>query len=84
MKRIVVDEVMKGLRLDAFIAGQEESLSRMAVKKLIEDALYEITEGAYSPRQDSNFFSKETGQIYDINKKVRETDLKNGSRIILI
>ena len=54
------------------------------VKKLIEDALYEITEGAYSPRQDSNFFSKETGQIYDINKKVRETDLKNGSRIILV
>ena len=54
------------------------------VKKLIEEALFEITEGAYSPRQDSNFFSKETGQIYDINKKVRETDLKNGSRIILI
>ena len=54
------------------------------VKKLIEDALYEITEGAYAPRQDSNFFSKETGQIYDVNNKVRETDLKNGSRIILI
>ena len=54
------------------------------VKKLIEDGLYEITEGAYSPRQDSNFFSKDTGQIYDINKKVRETDLKNGSRIILV
>ena len=54
------------------------------VKKLIEEALVEITEGAYTPRQDTNFFSKETGQVYDINKKVRETDLKNGSRIILI
>ena len=53
-------------------------------KRLIEKALVEITEGAYSPRQDTKFFSKETGQVYDINKKVRETDLKNGSRIILI
>ena len=54
------------------------------VKKLIEDALVEMTEGAYIIKQDTNFYSKETGQIYDVNHKVRETDLKNGSRIILI
>ena len=54
------------------------------VKKLIEDALVEITEGAYIAKQETNFYSKETGQIYDVNHKVRETDLKNGSRIILI
>ena len=33
---------------------------------------------------DSNFYSKTTGQIYDVNSKVIDTDLKNGSRIILI
>lgn len=54
------------------------------VKKLIEEALVEITEGAYIIKQETNFYSKETGQIYDVNHKVRETDLKNGSRIILI
>lgn len=54
------------------------------VKKLIEQALVEITEGAYEMKLDTNFYSKETGQIYDVNKNVRETDLKNGSRIILI
>lgn len=54
------------------------------VKRLIEEALVEITEGAYIVKQDTNFYSKETGQIYDINHKVRDTDLKNGSRIILI
>ena len=54
------------------------------VNKLIEQALVEITEGAYIIKQDTNFYSKETGQIYDVNHKVRETDLKNGSRIILI
>lgn len=54
------------------------------VKRLIEEALVEMTEGAYIIKQETNFYSKETGQIYDINHKVRETDLKNGSRIILI
>lgn len=54
------------------------------IKNLIEEALTELTDNAYSPREDSNFYSKETGFIYDINKTVRDTDLKNGSRIILI
>lgn len=54
------------------------------VKKLIEEALVELTDGAYEMKLDTNFYSKETGQIYDVNKNVRETDLKNGSRIILI
>ena len=44
----------------------------------------ELTDNAYAPRQDTNFYSKETGDIYDVNRTVRETDLKNGSRIILI
>lgn len=54
------------------------------VKSLIENSLTELTDGAYTPRSDTNLYSKETGDIYDINKTVRDTDLKNGSRIILI
>ena len=54
------------------------------VKKLIEEALIELTDGAYEMKPETNFYSKATGQIYDVNKNVRETDLKNGSRIILI
>jgi hypothetical protein len=54
------------------------------VKTLIENSLVELTDNAYVPKEDSNFFSKETGDIYDVNKTVRDTDLKNGSRIILI
>ena len=30
------------------------------------------------------FYSKETGQAYDVNKTVKDTDLKNGSRVILV
>lgn len=54
------------------------------IKKLIEDALVDLTDNAYVPKEDTNFYSKETGEIFDVNKTVRETDLKNGSRIILI
>lgn len=54
------------------------------VKRLIENGLLELTENSYIIKEDSNFYSKETGQIYDVNKNVRETDLKNGSKIILI
>ena len=54
------------------------------VKKLMEDALTELTDGAYMPKDDTNLYSKENGLLYDINKTVRDTDLQNGSRIILI
>ena len=39
------------------------------IKKLMEEALVELTDNAYIIKQDTNFYSK---------------DLKNGSRIILI
>ena len=54
------------------------------IKSLIENSLQELTENAYTPRDDTNFYSKDTGEIYDVNKTIRDTDLKNGSRIVLI
>ena len=54
------------------------------IKDLIEQSLIDLTDNAYSPKEESNFYSKETGNIYNVNDTVRDTDLKNGSRIILI
>lgn len=54
------------------------------IKRLIEESLIELTDNAYTIKPETNFYSKETGQVYDVNKNVRDTDLKNGSRIILI
>ena len=54
------------------------------VKRLIEEELVELTERAYVISEATNFYSKDTGEIYEVNKTVRDTDLKNGSRIILI
>ena len=54
------------------------------IKTLLEQALVELTDKAYKPTEEANLYSKETGNIYDVNRTVRDTDLKNGSRIILI
>ncbi len=54
------------------------------IKRLIEEAVQEITDNEYEPSESTNFYSKETGMIYDVNHTVRDTDLKNGSRIILV
>lgn len=54
------------------------------IKRLIEESLVELTENAYKIKPETNLYSKETGEIYDVNKSVRETTLKNGSKVILI
>ena len=54
------------------------------IKRLIEQALLELTDNAYVASEDTNLYSKENGTIYDVNKNVRDTDLKNGSRVILL
>ncbi len=54
------------------------------VKKLLEQALVELSDKAYEPVEDTNLYSKENGEMYNVNHTVRDTNLKNGSRIILI
>ena len=54
------------------------------IKKLIEDSLSDLTGNNYIIREDTNLYSKDTGEIYDVNKTVKDTDLQNGSRIILL
>ena len=54
------------------------------IKKLIEDSLTDLTGNTYEIREDANLYSKDTGEIYNVNKTVKDTDLQNGSRIILL
>lgn len=54
------------------------------IKELIENGVIELTNNGYNRQEDTNLYNKETGMIYDVNQKVIDTDLKNGSRLILI
>ena len=54
------------------------------IKKLIENSINSLIDNDYEIREDANLYSKDIGEIYDVNKTVKDTDLQNGSRIILI
>ena len=54
------------------------------VKRLIEEGLVELTDNSYIIKENTNFYSKDTGDIYDVNLAVRDPDLKNGSKVIII
>ena len=54
------------------------------IKKLLERTLIELSDGSYVIKEDTNFYSKDTGMIYNVNHTVRDTDLENGSRIVLL
>ena len=52
------------------------------IKQLIEKSLSENDD--YEIREDSNLYSKDTGEIYDAQLLVKDTDLKNASRVVLL
>ena len=54
------------------------------IKRLLETSLKDLIDANYEIREDTNLYSKDTGEIYDVNKTVKDTDLQNGSRVILL
>lgn len=55
-----------------------------SVIKLLTKSVYQFTNGTYNPRKMPELYNKQTAEIYDINKKVGETDIRTGTRLILI
>ena len=53
------------------------------IKQLIEKSISEQPNG-YTITEDTNLYSKETGNVYDVQLIVKDTDLKNGSRVVLL
>ncbi len=53
------------------------------IKQLIEKNISEQANG-YVIKEDTNLYSKETGKVYDVQVLVKDTDLKNGSRVVLL
>lgn len=51
---------------------------------LLMKAIYEITGGYYKPVKIPILYDKLTGNPYDINLSVKNSNMKNGAEIILI
>lgn len=54
------------------------------IKQLLEKAISEQSDNGYIISPDTNLYSKETGKVYDVQLMIKDTDLKNGSRIVLL
>ena len=51
---------------------------------LVNKALNEITNGNYVINNNRNLYNQITGVKYTINSLIRETDIRNGSKIVLL
>lgn len=54
------------------------------IRKLIIEGIEDFSDNEITIRDNMNLYSKETGSMYDVNMKVIDTDLANGSKLILI
>ncbi len=54
------------------------------VKQLIEKSLSEGNDIDYIIKENTNLYSKDTGLPYDVQLLIKDTDIKNGSKLVLI
>ena len=66
---------------DVFIPTNKRISSVIA---LLVKAINELSNGSFSPSQMPMLYNKITAQSYDINMTIKESDICNGSELILI
>lgn len=54
------------------------------VINLLNKSLYELTNGSFVGTNRTYLYDRETGEIYPINSLVRETNIRNGSGVVLL
>ncbi len=54
------------------------------VTSILSKAISELSGGHYPIKDDATLYSKATGRAYNINMTVKDTDIRNGSEVILI
>ena len=55
-----------------------------SVIDMLKKTLYDLSGKSFDISLNYNLYSATTGNIYDINMIVRDTDIRNGSSIILL
>ena len=70
-----------GEKYDILIPSNKKLVNVMI---LLEQAINELTEGWYVMDNTNNLYNQYTGEMYDLNKTVKEANIANGSRLIII
>ncbi len=55
-----------------------------SVIKLLNKAIFELSDGIYNGGNKNQMYNRDTGSRYDNNLLVKDTDIRNGSKVILI
>lgn len=51
---------------------------------LLTKAVFELNSGLYKVNENSSFYNRNTGTKYNTNDLIRETDIRNGTSLVLI
>ena len=51
---------------------------------MIKKSLYELSQGSFDVNANYVLYNKENGNPYDMNILVRDSDIRNGSKVILL
>ena len=51
---------------------------------MIKTSLYELSQGSFDVNTKCILYNEENGDAYDMNILVRESDIRNGSKVILL
>lgn len=54
------------------------------VIKMLKATLFDLSNGSFKVDQNYVLYNKENGMMYDMNMLVRDTDIRNGSMIIML
>lgn len=54
------------------------------IVELLKKAIYELTNGVYNENTNCSLYNVETGEKYTINSLLRDTNIRNGSRVVLL
>lgn len=51
---------------------------------LLNKSLMEVTNGEFVGNEYTMLYNRNTGEMYDVNVSLRETNIRNGSSIVLL
>ena len=54
------------------------------VIKMLKTSLYELSKGSFKTDYNYVLYNKDNGKVYDMNVLIRDTDIRNGSEIIML
>lgn len=54
------------------------------ILELLNKSIIDLTNGSYVPNSKAVFYNRETGNSYESNVLIKDTDIRNGTMLILL